>query len=122
MQRALDQDEATADALLSVWTKPEYAADPDIQGAVEALQAGGGRVVAGVEKMFDISETLKEAKRSDRRLEQTDVGLEQNQQTIDNTLNANTILTQTNRNGATYLQPTEILAARVFRLGVKYRF
>ena len=39
-----------------------------------------------------------------------------------NTLNANTITAQTNRNGATYLQPTEILAARVFRLGVKYRF
>jgi len=39
-----------------------------------------------------------------------------------NTLNANTITAQTNRNGATYLAPTEILAARVFRLGVKYRF
>jgi hypothetical protein len=39
-----------------------------------------------------------------------------------NSLNANTIRTQTNRNGSTYLQPTEIVAARVFRLGVKYRF
>ena len=39
-----------------------------------------------------------------------------------NSLNANTITAQTNRNGATFLQPTEILAARVFRLGVKYRF
>lgn len=39
-----------------------------------------------------------------------------------NTLNANTITEQTVRNGAQYLQPTEILAARVFRLGVKYRF
>lgn len=39
-----------------------------------------------------------------------------------NTLNANTITAQTNRNGSTYLQPTEILAARVFRLGVRYRF
>ena len=39
-----------------------------------------------------------------------------------NTLNTNTITAQTNRNGATYLQPTEILPARVFRLGVKYRF
>jgi hypothetical protein len=39
-----------------------------------------------------------------------------------NSLNANTIRTQTNRNGSTYLQPTEIVAARVFRLGVRYRF
>ncbi|HEX8027791.1 MAG TPA: TonB-dependent receptor, partial [Vicinamibacterales bacterium] len=40
-----------------------------------------------------------------------------------NSLNANTIRAQTNRVGsAAYLQPTEIVAARVFRLGVKYRF
>jgi hypothetical protein len=39
-----------------------------------------------------------------------------------NTLNINTITTQTNRNGSTYLQPTEIIAARVFRLGVRYKF
>jgi hypothetical protein len=39
-----------------------------------------------------------------------------------NTLNLNTVTAQTNRNGSTYLQPTEILAARIFRLGVKYRF
>ena len=35
----------------------------------------------------------------------------------------NTIITQTIRVGsAAYLQPTEILAARIARLGVKYRF
>jgi hypothetical protein len=39
-----------------------------------------------------------------------------------NSLNSNTITAQTNRNGSTYLQPTDILAARVFKLGVKYRF
>jgi hypothetical protein len=39
-----------------------------------------------------------------------------------NTLNINTITNQTNLNGSTYLQPTEIIAARVFRLGVRYRF
>jgi hypothetical protein len=39
-----------------------------------------------------------------------------------NSLNTNTITAQTNRNGATFLQPTDIIAARVFRLGVKYRF
>jgi hypothetical protein len=39
-----------------------------------------------------------------------------------NTLNVNTVTAQTNRNGATYLQPTEIIAPRVFRLGVRYRF
>jgi hypothetical protein len=39
-----------------------------------------------------------------------------------NTLNANTVTAQTNRVGATYLQPTEILAARVFKIGVRYRF
>jgi hypothetical protein len=40
-----------------------------------------------------------------------------------NTLNMNTVTSQTNRVGsAAYLQPTAILAARVFRLGVKYRF
>ena len=39
-----------------------------------------------------------------------------------NTLNLNTITAQNNRIGGTYLQPTAILAARVFKLGVKYRF
>jgi len=39
-----------------------------------------------------------------------------------NTLNVNTITSQTNRNGSTYLQPTEIIAPRVFRLGVRYKF
>jgi hypothetical protein len=39
-----------------------------------------------------------------------------------NTLNVNTITTQTNRNGSTFLQPTEIISPRVFRLGVRYRF
>ena len=39
-----------------------------------------------------------------------------------NTLNVNTITNQTNRNGTTYLQPTEIIAPRVFRLGVRYKF
>ena len=39
-----------------------------------------------------------------------------------NSLNVNTITEQTNRVGATYLQPTEIIAPRVFRLGVRYRF
>ena len=32
-----------------------------------------------------------------------------------NTLNVNTITSQTNRNGSTYLQPTEIISPRVFR-------
>ena len=40
-----------------------------------------------------------------------------------NSLNANTITAQTNRVGsAAFLQPTDILAARVFRLGLRYRF
>ncbi len=39
-----------------------------------------------------------------------------------NTLNVNTITAQTNRNGSTYLQPTEIIAPRVFRVGVRYKF
>jgi hypothetical protein len=39
-----------------------------------------------------------------------------------NTLNVNTITEQNNRSGATYLQPTEIIAPRVMRVGVKYRF
>jgi hypothetical protein len=39
-----------------------------------------------------------------------------------NSLNSNTITSQTVRNGATYGQPTEIVAARVFRLGFRYRF
>ena len=40
-----------------------------------------------------------------------------------NTLNMNTITAQTNRVGSSaYLQPTEILAPRIARLGIKYRF
>lgn len=39
-----------------------------------------------------------------------------------NTLNANTVTEQVNRNGSTFLNPEEILAPRIFRLGVKYRF
>lgn len=39
-----------------------------------------------------------------------------------NTLNVNTVTEQVNRVGSTYLQPTEIIAPRVFRLGVRYRF
>jgi hypothetical protein len=39
-----------------------------------------------------------------------------------NSLNTNTITSQTNRNGATYLQPTEIITPRIFRLGLRYRF
>jgi hypothetical protein len=40
-----------------------------------------------------------------------------------NTLNMNTITEQTNRVGSSaYLQPTTILAARIARLGIKYRF
>jgi hypothetical protein len=39
-----------------------------------------------------------------------------------NTLNANTITDQNTRNGAAYLEPEEILAPRIARLGVKYRF
>lgn len=40
-----------------------------------------------------------------------------------NTLNLSTIIAQTNRVGSVaFLQPSEILAARVLRLGVKYRF
>jgi hypothetical protein len=39
-----------------------------------------------------------------------------------NTLNLSTITAQNNRIGATYLQPTSIIAARVFKVGVKYRF
>jgi hypothetical protein len=38
-----------------------------------------------------------------------------------NTLNINTITTQTNRSGSTYLQPTAIIAPRVRRLGVRSR-
>jgi hypothetical protein len=41
---------------------------------------------------------------------------------IYNTLNLNTVTEQTNRVGATYLRPTEILAPRVMKFGVKYRF
>ena len=39
-----------------------------------------------------------------------------------NTVNINTITEQTNRNGSAYLQPTEIIAPRVMRLSVRYRF
>jgi len=39
-----------------------------------------------------------------------------------NTLNLSTITAQNNRIGSTYLQPTTILAARVFKMGVRYRF
>jgi hypothetical protein len=39
-----------------------------------------------------------------------------------NTLNVNTVTNQTNRNGVDYLKPTEIIAPRIFRLGVRYRF
>jgi hypothetical protein len=42
---------------------------------------------------------------------------------IYNTLNLNTITSQTNRVGsASFLRPDEIIAARVMKLGVKYRF
>jgi hypothetical protein len=42
---------------------------------------------------------------------------------IYNTMNFNTITGQTNRVGsASYLQPTDIIAARVMKIGVKYRF
>jgi outer membrane receptor for Fe3+-dicitrate len=39
-----------------------------------------------------------------------------------NALNVNTVTEQTNRNGSTYLRPTEIIAPRVARVGVRYRF
>ncbi|MGQ0736382.1 MAG: carboxypeptidase regulatory-like domain-containing protein [Acidobacteriota bacterium] len=39
-----------------------------------------------------------------------------------NSLNVNTVTSQVIRNGSTYGQPTEIIAPRVFRLGVRYRF
>lgn len=39
-----------------------------------------------------------------------------------NSLNVNTITEQVNRHGPTFLQPTELIAPRVFRLGVRYRF
>ena len=41
---------------------------------------------------------------------------------IFNTGNVNTITEQTNRNGNTYLEPTEIIAPRVMRVSVRYRF
>jgi hypothetical protein len=41
---------------------------------------------------------------------------------IFNTANINTITSQTNRNGSAYLQPSDIIAARVMRLSVRYRF
>jgi hypothetical protein len=39
-----------------------------------------------------------------------------------NTLNVNTVTAQTNRIGANYLNPTDIIAPRIFRLGLRYRF
>lgn len=39
-----------------------------------------------------------------------------------NSLNTNTVTEQTNRIGSEYLKPTTIIAPRVFRLGVRYRF
>jgi len=39
-----------------------------------------------------------------------------------NSLNINTVTEQVVRNGSTFGQPTEIIAPRVFRLGVRYRF
>ncbi len=39
-----------------------------------------------------------------------------------NSLNVNAVTTQVIRNGSTFGQPTEIIAPRVFRLGVRYRF
>jgi hypothetical protein len=41
---------------------------------------------------------------------------------IFNTANIHAITAQTNRNGAAYLQPTEIIAPRVARVSVRYRF
>jgi hypothetical protein len=41
---------------------------------------------------------------------------------IYNSLNVNTITAQSNRSGGTYLQPTEIIAPRILRIGAKYRF
>jgi hypothetical protein len=41
---------------------------------------------------------------------------------IFNTGNVNTITEQTNRNGSAYLQPTEIIAPRVMRVSVRYKF
>jgi hypothetical protein len=39
-----------------------------------------------------------------------------------NSLNINTVTSQVIRNGSTYGQPTDIIAPRVFRLGLRYRF
>src|SRR5690606_37874596 len=39
-----------------------------------------------------------------------------------NSLNVNAVTEQVIRNGSTFGQPTEIIAPRVFRLGVRYRF
>jgi hypothetical protein len=39
-----------------------------------------------------------------------------------NTLNANTITGRTTASGANWLRPTSILPARIFKLGVKYKF
>lgn len=39
-----------------------------------------------------------------------------------NSLNVNTVTAQTNRNGSTYLRPTTIIAPRVARVGLRYRF
>jgi hypothetical protein len=41
---------------------------------------------------------------------------------IFNSANINAITAQTNRNGGAYLQPTEIIAPRVARVSVRYRF
>jgi hypothetical protein len=41
---------------------------------------------------------------------------------IFNTANINAITAQTNRSGGAYLQPTEIIAPRVARVSVRYRF
>lgn len=39
-----------------------------------------------------------------------------------NSLNSNVVLSQVLRNGPTFGQPTNIMAPRVYRLGVRYRF
>jgi hypothetical protein len=39
-----------------------------------------------------------------------------------NTLNTNTVIDINNRNGSSFLEPDEIIAPRIFRVGVKYRF
>jgi hypothetical protein len=39
-----------------------------------------------------------------------------------NSLNVNTITSQTNRNGSAYLQPNTIIAPRVMRASIRYKF